>query len=110
MAQEIFITTADKVKEGEGFDFKYKGRPAILIRHGGGVKAFINICPHSGYETKMYEGKLECVEHFATFDPDTGMALTLPATPGSSLLEIKLKVADNKIYHLNTIVFKSKKL
>lgn len=107
MAQEIFITTADKIEE-QGFDFKYKGRPAILIKHGDGFKAFINICPHLGARTRMCEGKLECIEHHATFDPDTGMALTLPATPGSSLLEIKLKVADNKIYHLNIIVFKSK--
>ena len=107
MAQEIFITTGDKIKEA-GLEFKYKGRPAILIKRDGGFKAFINICPHSGYKTRMCEGKLECVEHFATFDPDTGMALTLPATPGSSLLEIKLKVADNKIYHLNTIVFRPK--
>ena len=107
MAQETFITTGDKIEE-QGFDFKYKGRPAILINYKDGFKAFINICPHSGARTKMCEGRLECIEHHATFDPDNGMALTLPATPGSSLLEIKLKVADNKIYHLNTIVFRSK--
>ncbi len=107
MAQETFITTGDKINE-IGFEFKYKGKPAILIKRDEGFKAFINICTHSGAITRMYEGKLECIEHNATFDPDTGMALTLPAMPGSSLLEIKLKVTDNKIYHLNTIVFKPK--
>lgn len=109
MAQEIFIAKISDVKDGELIRFKYKGRPAVLVNNHGNFKAFIDYCTHSGGPLVMENCKLKCVRHYALFDPETGNAETLPAPLNSSLMEIKINVAGDKVYHLNTIVFKSKK-
>ena len=109
MAQEIFIAKTSDLKDGELMQFKYKGRPAILVNNDGDFKAFVDYCTHAGGPLCMENGKLKCVTHYALFDPKTGDAETLPAPPGSSLMEIKLKIEGDKVSHLNTIVLKKKR-
>jgi len=108
MAQEIFIANTSDIKDGELKKFKYKGRDAILIHIKGKFIAFIDYCTHAGGPMIMENCKLKCVLHYALFDPETGMAETLPAPEGSKLMEIKTEIKDGKVYHLNTIVFKKK--
>ncbi len=109
MAQEIFIAKSSDIKDGELLKFKYKGRSAVLVNTKGNFKAFIDYCTHAGGPLCMEEGKLKCITHYALFNPETGDAETLPAPLNSSLMEIKTNIKDDKVYHLNTIVFKSKK-
>jgi len=106
MPQEYFIATTEKIKEGESFPFTYKGRKAILIIWNGEFKAFINMCTHDAGPICLKDGVILCKKHYAEFDPATGIATKLPAPPKSSLLEIKLHIRDNKIYHSNSIVLK----
>ncbi len=108
MPQEIFIAKTSDLKDGELKKFKYKGRDAVLVKTGDNFHAFIDYCTHAGGPLTMENCKLKCVTHYALFNPETGEAETLPAPEGSSLMEIKIKVKDGKIYHLNTIIFKKK--
>jgi|GEM_PF-3584362 len=108
MAQKYFICNTSDLEEGQERKFKYKGRNAILVKHDGVFKAFIDHCPHAGGALEMSEGKLKCLTHCALFDPDTGCAESTPAQEGSSLMEIKLDIEGDKISYLNTIVFKSR--
>jgi nitrite reductase/ring-hydroxylating ferredoxin subunit len=106
--KSYFICNASEIGEGDTKKFKYKGKDAILIKHNGGFKAFLDYCTHAGGSFEMKNGKLKCLEHGALFDPDTGCAESTPAPEASSLMEIKLEVKDGKISHLNTIIFKGK--
>jgi len=107
--QKTFVAKTSDISDGGLIQFKYKGRPAILVNIGGNFKAFIDYCTHAGGPLVMENCKLKCITHYATFNPETGDAETLPAPPGSSLMEIKIEVEGDSISHLNTIVFKSKK-
>jgi len=106
--QKYFIANKSDLEEGQTKKFKYKGRSAILVKHGGQFKAFIDYCTHAGGPLEMEEGKLKCITHYALFDPETGCAETAPAPERSALMEIKLDVEGDKVEHLNTIVFKGK--
>ena len=105
----IFIAKTSDLKDGELKKFKYKGRDAVLVRAGGEFHAFIDYCTHAGGPLTMENCKLKCLTHYALFNPKTGKAESLPAPENSYLMEIKLEVKDDKVYHLNRIVFKSKK-
>jgi len=108
MAQKYFICNTSDVKEGDAKNFKYKGKDAILVNVKGEFKAFINYCTHTGGSLYFEDGKLKCLAHGALFDPVSGCAEKAPAPEGSVLMEIKLKVEDGKIGHLNAIIFKDK--
>ncbi len=105
---QFFIAKTSDIKDGELKKFKYKGRDAILVNTKGNFHAFIDYCTHAGGSLTMENCKLKCITHYALFNPEIGNAETLPAPEGSSLMEIKLKIEKNKIYHLNVIIFKSK--
>src|SRR3989344_4344359 len=102
MPADVFIINADGVAEGDTIPFKYKGRPAIVIMHNGQIRAFINVCTHHGGQVELRGDVLECIQHHATFNAETGKALTMPAPLMSSLLEIAIETRDGKIYHKNT--------
>ena len=80
------------------------GKEGILLNLGGKFKAFVNSCPHMAgpVELERCEGDacvLKCQWHGATFDPETGKALTAPAPEGSGLRELNVIIEDDKIYY-----------
>ena len=107
--QKIFITKKSELKDGNLKRFKYKSRNAILINHKGEFKAFLDYCTHAGGPLTLENGELRCISHYALFDPETGCAKTAPAPKDSYLMEIKLSIEGDSIYHQNIAVFKSKK-
>lgn len=105
MAGKIFICNLDDVAEKSFKIFSGPGgKEGILLKAGGKLKAFVNSCPHMGGRTVLESrgtGKcvLRCQSHGATFDPETGRALSAPAPEGSGLRELHVIVEDNKIYY-----------
>jgi 3-phenylpropionate/trans-cinnamate dioxygenase ferredoxin component len=60
------------------------GRPVCLVRFGGTVSAFADVCTHQAFPLSAGEvhpdGTLECVWHGARFDCLTGEVRGEPAT------------------------------
>ena len=77
------------------------GEPQSLIvrRHGDGLRAWLNICPHAGRRLDWAPGKflidqgqLVCAAHGARFEMDHGLCIAGPCR-GSSLVAVAVAVA-----------------
>ena len=75
----------------------------ILLRHAGGVRAFLNVCPHAGRRLDyapgkflLQRGQLICAVHGATFDPADGLCVAGPCR-GEHLQAVALRVDDGLV-------------
>jgi len=78
------------------------GRPAIIIKSGDELRAFVNRCPHAAGEVypatnEAGAERLKCNQHGSLFTVE-GMGLTGPAT-GMSLRALQLTLQDGVIYY-----------
>jgi nitrite reductase/ring-hydroxylating ferredoxin subunit len=76
----------------------------ILLRRGGQVRGYLNICPHTGRRLDYAPGKfllkndtLICAVHGATFNQADGLCIAGPCR-GEHLREIALQVRDGAIH------------
>ena len=75
----------------------------ILLRYVGGVRAFLNVCPHAGRRLDyapgkflLQRGQLICAAHGATFDPADGLCVAGPCR-GEHLQAVALRVEDGLV-------------
>ncbi len=97
---ELAVTGSFGFKVGEG-DWPLRG--FVVRLPDGGVRAWVNSCPHAGHPLDLLphrflnaEGTLiQCASHGALFAPDTGVCVAGPC-PGRRLrtLEIMLQGDD----------------
>jgi phenylpropionate dioxygenase-like ring-hydroxylating dioxygenase large terminal subunit len=81
-AWHLVGTTASLPREGDFFTYELLGHPLIVWRTGGGVRAFLNVCPHrfsrlSGAACGHAGERLKCQYHGWEFD-DTGNTRKIP--------------------------------
>jgi nitrite reductase/ring-hydroxylating ferredoxin subunit len=58
------------------------GDGVVVLRSGGTVRAWRDVCPHAGWrlsEGEVVEGRLECPGHGWRFDVTTGRCVDVPA-------------------------------
>lgn len=74
--------------------------PLIVVREGGTVRAFLNVCPHAGRRLDwspgnflIDQGRLVCAAHGATFERMSGHCVAGPCR-GDSLREVPVVQAD----------------
>jgi nitrite reductase/ring-hydroxylating ferredoxin subunit len=72
----------------------------ILVREGGEVRAYLNICPHAGHRLDwapgsflIDQGRLVCASHGACFERMTGLCTAGPCR-GSSLRPVAVVESD----------------
>lgn len=75
----------------------------ILLRRGGQVSGYLNICPHAGNRLDYAPGKfllkndsLICAVHGAVFDQTDGLCTGGPCR-GQSLRAVPLRVVDGTV-------------
>lgn len=76
----------------------------LLVRHGGQVRGWRNVCPHAGRRLDWAPGKfllsrtgaLVCPAHGATFDLHDGHCLSGPCR-GQWLQAVALQVRDGQV-------------
>lgn len=75
----------------------------ILLRHGGQVSGYLNICPHAGNRLDYAPGKfllkndtLICAVHGATFKRDDGLCVAGPCR-GEHLRKVAVRVSDGEV-------------
>jgi nitrite reductase/ring-hydroxylating ferredoxin subunit len=75
----------------------------ILLRRGGEVRSYLNICPHTGRQLDYAPGKfllkndtLICAVHGATFNRDDGLCVAGPCR-GEHLRKVAVRVDDGEV-------------
>ncbi len=75
----------------------------ILLRHGGQVRAYLNICPHTGRQLDYAPGKfllkghtVICAVHGATFNQADGLCIAGPCR-GEHLREVAVRLEDGEV-------------
>ncbi len=87
------------VGEDEMHLARVAGKKVIVIRSGGELVAFSNICPHAAANLsrgRLSRGQIKCPDHGYTFDVRTGRA-TWPEGEGCHLTHYPLKVEQDEI-------------
>lgn len=76
----------------------------IVLRRGGHVRAWLNICPHAGRRLDwapgrflLSKGQLVCAAHGATFEPDAGLCVAGPCR-GQSLRAVAVVVVGDGVF------------
>jgi nitrite reductase/ring-hydroxylating ferredoxin subunit len=57
------------------------GQAIVVVRNGGGLVAFRDLCPHAGWrlsEGLIVDGTVECPGHGWQFDLETGRCTSVP--------------------------------
>ena len=75
----------------------------VLMRFGGQVYAYLNVCPHAGRPLNWAPGKfllahgqLVCAAHGAAFKPEDGSCIGGPCR-GESLTAIPITIEDGEV-------------
>jgi 3-phenylpropionate/trans-cinnamate dioxygenase ferredoxin component len=82
----VEVARTGDLGEGEAMKVVVEGHEIALVNLGGGeFRALDDICSHAHYflsegEVDAEERSIECPKHGSTFDLDTGVPKTLPAT------------------------------
>lgn len=79
----------------------------IVVRTGGEVRAWLNVCPHAGRRLDWApgqflvskEGALVCAVHGATFELQRGECIAGPCR-GESLRAVAVEVRDGSVFIL----------
>jgi nitrite reductase/ring-hydroxylating ferredoxin subunit len=91
-----------QVEEGRAAEVDFFGRPVLVLRTDGRVRAYVNVCPHLGGPLVLAPDgrRLECQWHGACFDPRSGAATAGPAGPGSRLIRLPLTVEGGQVTYV----------
>jgi nitrite reductase/ring-hydroxylating ferredoxin subunit len=104
----VICESADLAEGGRGarFDWPAAGGAGkgFAVRFDGGVRAFVNRCPHLGVELDWQPGEffeesglyLICSTHGAIFDPSSGRCIAGPCS-GASLQAIAVEERDGRV-------------
>ena len=105
--EEVIIENT--LAEGETRSFEYTdsiglASEGLVIRYGGKLHAFKNVCRHQPLPLDYGDGEfldesgryLFCRNHAAYFEPDTGLCVEGPCV-GASLFKFPVEEANGKI-------------
>ena len=83
--------------------------PAFVVRQGGHVHGYINVCPHAGNPLNWKPDafltrdrtQIMCSKHGAVFEIETGLCTAGPC-PGKKLRKLDVKVDGENVVHRTT--------
>ena len=91
-----------QVREGDLTEVDFFGRPVILLRTDGQLRAYLNVCTHLGGPLALAAdgATLECRWHRACFEARTGQATKGPAPPASRLIRLPIRSEEGRIVYV----------
>lgn len=98
------LLDAKALAEGTARERTVGDRSLVILRVSGGVRAWLNVCPHQGRRLDFApdqflftaDGRLVCPHHGACFEPDTGLCTDGPCR-GASLSPVDVREIDGVI-------------
>ncbi len=90
------------VHEGQVAEVDFLGRPVLVLRTSGQLRAFMNVCTHLGGPLQLAPdgASFECQWHHACFDARTGRATAAPARPDSRLIRLPITVEAGQVTYV----------
>lgn len=104
----VFLAVINDLPDGgaAGFDAEVGGEasPLLVLRRGGEVRVFHNLCPHAGRRLEVAPGRfivdaqtVVCAAHGACFTIPAGDCIAGPCR-GQSLREVPSEVRDGAVW------------
>lgn len=98
------LKALNAIPDPGGAPADYAGLPILIVRSGGLIKAFVNVCPHQGRPLCLPSGKtlvsearyVVCPFHGASFDIETGACAGGPAG-GAGLKPVAVEIVDDHV-------------
>jgi nitrite reductase/ring-hydroxylating ferredoxin subunit len=109
-AARVICDSAELVDGGRGVRFAvdHGGRlePAFVVRYGGKVYGYLNMCAHRPLELDYPEGEFFDQSgvysvrsvHGATYQPDTGRCVMGPCSYDDRLIPLQVEERDGEVY------------
>lgn len=94
------VAELSELREGKIHPVNVEGVDLILLRHEGGVSAFLDSCPHEGAQLSFgsREGDvLVCAKHLWEFDVRTGEHISRVHRPEHDLRKAPARVVDGTV-------------
>ena len=96
------LIAESEVPEGGAARADFFGRSVLAVRHGGVVRAYVDVCPHLGGPLELAaDGRsFKCQWHGACFDARTGRTTCGPARPDARLIRLPTRVEDGQVTYV----------
>ncbi len=104
---DILCPASGITETGKEVVFEHAGRRSylMLFRHGEGIVAYHNVCPHQGRNLNFAPdrflfdpvGRLVCPHHGALFEVGDGHCVQGPCQ-GAALRSVQISVADGVVF------------
>ena len=93
---------ADQVLEGQANEVDFFGRPVLVVRTDGQLRAYMNVCTHLGGPLQLAPdgASFQCQWHQACFDARTGRATCPPARSDSRLIRLPITVEAGQVTYI----------
>ena len=103
MSEFVHIATVADVPDGSKQYYEIEDRLVVLFHVDGQFHCLDDVCTHDGGplgEGQLTGHQIACPRHGAKFDIRTGQALTMPATEGTVVHEVKVE-GDRVLVRIN---------
>lgn len=94
------VVALAQIREGEIYPVNVDGVDLILLRHEGGVAAYLDACPHEGAQLSFGElegGVLICARHLWEFDVRTGEHISRVRRPQHDLRKAPVRIVGEQV-------------
>lgn len=106
--EAVRLCASEDVAEGQAIECPdprdLEGGTLIVLRSGGRVRAYLNVCPHAGRPLNwapgrfLYaHGQLVCAAHGASFRPEDGVCIGGPCR-GDALRAAPVREEDGAVW------------
>ena len=89
-----------EIREDEIYPANVEGVDLILLRHEGGISAYVDACPHEGAQLSFGERQgdvLICAKHLWEFDVRSGEHISRVRRPQHDLRKVPVRVVGEDV-------------
>jgi nitrite reductase/ring-hydroxylating ferredoxin subunit len=94
------VVKLSEIREDEIYPANVEGVDLILLRHEGGISAYLDVCPHEGAQLSFGERQgdvLVCAKHLWEFDVRSGEHISRVRRPQHDLKKAPVRVVGEDV-------------
>jgi nitrite reductase/ring-hydroxylating ferredoxin subunit len=94
------VVRLSQIREDEIYPANVEGVDLILLRHEGGISAYLDACPHEGAQLSFGERQgdvLVCAKHLWEFDVRSGEHISRVRRPQHDLKKAPVRVVGEDV-------------
>lgn len=94
------VAALSELRDDEILPVHVEGVDLILVRHAGGVAAYLDACPHEGAQLSFGDREgdvIICAKHLWEFDARSGEHISRVRRPQHDLKKAPVRVVDGEV-------------